>query len=316
MIRWVCLLLLLVPFSVLANTSFTYQGQLMDGGQPFSGEVDIEYALYANDSGGSAIRSGRRSVQVSDGLFQLEIDFGTQAYESGLWLELTVDGQTLDPRQLITAAPLAIRSLDAGGGSQWVDEGSGISYQGGNVAIGHPASGNPQTLSVRSESGEDPFSVLNQTGIRTLHAQNNAGITVGGFFLAPDNGLMVHGDAAQELGSNGLVKAAAVVQCSTAATAEVIRFFNNDRTVSTDVTVTGLNTGRCRVNFGMNLSGRYWQVTPVQDPAGADFGASDTVRLANCHIWNQSPNSHELTCGVRVGGSGSYVGMPIMITIF
>ncbi len=292
MIRWICLLLLLVPLSVLANTSFTYQGQLMDGGQPFSGEVDIEYALYASDSGGSAVRSGRRSVQVSDGLFQLEIDFGTPAYESGLWLELTVDGQTLDPRQPITAAPLAIRSLDAGGGSQWVDEGSGISYQGGNVAVGHPATGNPQTLSVRSESGEDPFSVLNQTGIRTLHAQNNAGITVGGFFLAPDNGLMVHGDAAQERTSYGFAKVGAVIECGDqggGVPGSIVRGFNNVPSANPPGVLEYLpaqdSVGNCQVELGF----------PLTDSIIVAMGGSFSGRNVECGV----SQTTRLRCRVR-----------------
>jgi hypothetical protein len=72
---------------------------------------------------------------VVDGLFQVDLDFGEQAYASGLWLAIEVENEHLVPRQAITGAPFAISSTP-GSGSNWNISGADIHYSGGNVGIG------------------------------------------------------------------------------------------------------------------------------------------------------------------------------------
>jgi trimeric autotransporter adhesin len=93
----------------------TYQGQLQDSSGPADIEVDIVFELYEQDEGGSPIASDSHDdVVVTDGLFQVELDFGSGVFDgSERWLEVIVDGQELTPRQRITAAPVAIHALNA-----------------------------------------------------------------------------------------------------------------------------------------------------------------------------------------------------------
>ena len=55
---------------------FAYRGQLMDNGVPAHGDYDIEFALYADASGGlpiDVIRSG--AMELRDGMVDAPLDF-------------------------------------------------------------------------------------------------------------------------------------------------------------------------------------------------------------------------------------------------
>jgi hypothetical protein len=109
------------------NDSFTYQGTLNDNGAPANGLYDITFLVYDDEVGGSPVSSGTvtvNNVQVTDGLFSTEIDFGVfgSIFDSNTsrWLELRVSeagipGATiLEPRQKLTPATLANYALRAG----------------------------------------------------------------------------------------------------------------------------------------------------------------------------------------------------------
>ena len=109
----------------------TYQGRLLDNGTPFTGSVDMTFSLWTQESDGSEVDSQSFSgVSVSDGLFQVELFFGDEAYEDSLWIEVVADGTTLSPRQPITAVPLALHALDGGGEGFWELNGGLLLYSG------------------------------------------------------------------------------------------------------------------------------------------------------------------------------------------
>ncbi len=108
------ILLLAIGLTVAAQAGpLTYQGQLQDSSGLVDDQVDIVFELYDQDEGGSAMDTDvHNDVMVSDGLFQVELDFGSGVFDGGeRWLQVIVDGQELDPRQPITAAPLAVHAL-------------------------------------------------------------------------------------------------------------------------------------------------------------------------------------------------------------
>jgi hypothetical protein len=115
------LLWLLAPaLSMAQASSFTYQGQLRDAGQPFTGMADLEFRLYDQLSAGSQIGSAQslNAVPVEDGLFQVELDFGASVFDgSDRFLEITVDGSPLTPRQKVTATPYALLASGLATGS-------------------------------------------------------------------------------------------------------------------------------------------------------------------------------------------------------
>jgi len=101
-------------------TTFTYQGRLADGGAPANGTYDFEFKLYdaANMQVGSAVT--REDVQVLNGVFTVQLDFGN-VFDGGVrTLEIGVRpgvsvGQftTLAPRQPVTSTPESIHSATA-----------------------------------------------------------------------------------------------------------------------------------------------------------------------------------------------------------
>jgi hypothetical protein len=100
------------------GTAFTYQGRLTDGGDLANGTYDFEFKLYNAASGGGQVASTitKGDVTVTDGLFTVELDFGSGAFTGDArWLEIGVRAgssagayTTLTPRQPLTPAPYAL----------------------------------------------------------------------------------------------------------------------------------------------------------------------------------------------------------------
>ncbi len=113
---------LCLAFAVTAQTtSFVYQGNLVFSGQPANGNFDFEFALFDAATAGSQLGSTQtvNNVAVAAGVFTVNLDFGGQFPGANRFLEIRVRqaGQpgltTLAPRQPISSAPYAVRSLEA-----------------------------------------------------------------------------------------------------------------------------------------------------------------------------------------------------------
>ncbi len=97
------------------DTALTYQGRLLDAGNPANGLFDFEFSLWNAAGGGGGTQIGAtqilNDVPVTDGLFTVQIDFGADAFNNNdRWLEIVVDATTLSPRQPITRAPYSIQT--------------------------------------------------------------------------------------------------------------------------------------------------------------------------------------------------------------
>jgi len=127
------------------TTQFTYQGQLKQAGQPAEGGHSFDFKLFDSAAGGSQIGTTVTisSVAVTGGLFTVPLDFGQVAFAGARrWLEITVEGATLSPRQELTAAPYALYAANAPGSGLWTSSGDNIhNTNPGNVGIrnGTPA---------------------------------------------------------------------------------------------------------------------------------------------------------------------------------
>lgn len=105
------------------TTSFTYQGRLLDNGQPADGPYDVRFILYDAESGGSQVGGTiiKDDAAVSDGLFTVILDFGSNTFTgSARYLEIAVrpGGSTgafavLSPRRPVTATPYATHAYNA-----------------------------------------------------------------------------------------------------------------------------------------------------------------------------------------------------------
>src|SRR5438477_10440799 len=105
------------------TTSFIYQGRLTDGGTAANGNYDLQFALWDSLSGGAQVGSTQsvNTVAVSNGVFTVSLDFGTNAFNgANRFLEISArptgagSFTLLMPRQQITATPYAVRSTSAG----------------------------------------------------------------------------------------------------------------------------------------------------------------------------------------------------------
>lgn len=114
--------------AMAADTQFNYQGSLMESGAPMNGTADIDVTLWNALAAGAQIGATQSlvAVPVTDGLFSLDLDFGAAALDGDRWLEITVNGTTLSPRQKVTASPYSIQTRGI-----FVDD-------DGQVAIGTP----------------------------------------------------------------------------------------------------------------------------------------------------------------------------------
>ena len=119
--RWmtsiVGLLAFMAPSAALAQ-SITYQGQLTDASGPVNGPVNLQIRMFDAAAAGNQVGNtlNFNALNISDGLFTIPLNFGfnnTLAFSSGTarWLEITVNGTTLAPRQELTPAPYALRAM-------------------------------------------------------------------------------------------------------------------------------------------------------------------------------------------------------------
>ncbi len=142
---WLLVVALLVTLCVAAsapaqNMAFTYQGRITSGvgGSPSTGPVNLVVKLFATDTGGSPIGTQTiNGVPLLDGIFTVTLnsagEFSANPFAAGSdrWVEITVDGVTLAPRQKLSVAPMAAFSA-----APWVMNGTDLSYTAGNVGIG------------------------------------------------------------------------------------------------------------------------------------------------------------------------------------
>jgi len=102
------------------GTGFTYQGQLKDAGQPATGLYDIQVCLFDDPATPISLVCALDidDVPVADGIFTIAPDFGSAPFNGqARFLELRIRPgasagayTVLSPRQLITAAPEALRA--------------------------------------------------------------------------------------------------------------------------------------------------------------------------------------------------------------
>jgi hypothetical protein len=121
-LNWVQVLLVAglaaIPAQLIGQTTaFTYQGRLTDNGGPANGLYDLQFAIFASDSGGSNLTEPitTNNLGITNGLFTVTLDFGQGVFDGGgRWLEISartngaIDFLPLNPRQALTSVPTVI----------------------------------------------------------------------------------------------------------------------------------------------------------------------------------------------------------------
>ena len=117
------LLLISLEVAVAQSSSFTYQGQLQDGGNPANGSYDLQFRLFDALVSGGQIGSTQvvENVAVAAGIFTVSIDFGAASFPGAdRFLEIAVRPgasagafTALTPLQKVATTPYALQSLNA-----------------------------------------------------------------------------------------------------------------------------------------------------------------------------------------------------------
>jgi len=115
--------LTLSAYAQQPSTAFTYQGFLKDNNNPANARYNLQFTLYDAPTGGNQIGNPVvKDVQITNGLFTVEIDFGINPFSSGQrrWIEIGVRPFNstrpfviLDPRIELTPVPYAIYAQKA-----------------------------------------------------------------------------------------------------------------------------------------------------------------------------------------------------------
>jgi hypothetical protein len=184
--RCVYALAVILAFSGLAGatppgTAFTYQGRLVQNGQPVNGNVNMSFALFDAPTNGLQV-SGIIAIlePVQEGLFTQRLDFGAgilpYVERNTLWLQVSIGTAALSPRQEITAAPEALHATNADSASQAADLFT-VTGAAGTIAFdtGGPTIGKDATLPGLKIQSRDIYMVGDANDTPGLHLGPSTG---------------------------------------------------------------------------------------------------------------------------------------------
>jgi hypothetical protein len=112
------------PARASVQTDITYQGELRKAGDPFNGQANMTFRLYATALGGSPLQivAPPGPITVTNGRFTMQLAFDQNLFAGAeRWLEITVEEVgvagifTLSPRQPITSSPYSLYAMNAYG---------------------------------------------------------------------------------------------------------------------------------------------------------------------------------------------------------
>ncbi len=103
----------------LSATTINYQGRLADStGSPITDDnVPVTFTIYDASEGGNALWNESHVVNIANGLFNVGLgDYTSGGIPTNIWngdryLEITVEDETLTPRELIRSVPVAGMAL-------------------------------------------------------------------------------------------------------------------------------------------------------------------------------------------------------------
>ena len=272
------------------TSAISYQGVLEENGSPVNGSRNMIFRLYS-DSGcatqvGSSIDVG--SVQVNDGLFSVALPVDQDDFNGqGLWLEIEVGGTRIGC-QAIRPAPYALS----------LRPGAVISDTSTSIYIGFDQRRGSFPLVV-------DYGLMAETKNGLAHAvyglahgalsrgvigssDNASGYGVYGSNSAGGYAGYFGGKVGQGRTDNGLVKASVYAYCANSSST-IYRSFNNVN--STSITISnGASNGRCTIDFGFDVSDRFWSATSyglVAQSVSCQLGTSNDQ--IDCYRWSTAP---------------------------
>jgi hypothetical protein len=287
-----------LAISSIVSPSISYQGKLVGNSRnPLSGDYDMLFQLWDAQTGGNPVGDviTKTNVAVEDGLFDVKLNVNPDDFNGqGLWLEVTVGGETLTPTQQILPSPYALS----------LRPGAIISDTGSYVELNKyqpmdPYSAKFGVYAQTDGGGDFQYGLWGRGGTAGVYGYSTGGCGVYAAAGASGTALCVAGDAIQMRDSNGLVKAAVYANCGPSSS--IYRSFNNVN--STEITIaSGTSNGECTIDFGFDISDRFWVA----------MGEYDAPRIVNCEL---NSNHNKLDC-YRFDDSGAGISGHIMVLVY
>lgn len=248
----------------VVSSKFSYQGVLKEGGSPATGSRDMTFRLYSDSLCIGQVGSDivKNDVPVAHGLFSVDLEVMQSLFNGqALWLEVVV-GSTAIGCQEILAVPYALS----------LNPGAIISDTRSLVHL------NDHGTTFPPNPTDWEFAVYAQA----VGADTNYGVYGSGSTAA----FYGDGDVRQTRDANGTVKAGVYVDCNDDFILGPIREFNNVDGDSFSYSA-GANPGTCTINFGFDISDRYWLATAVgNQPCFVTCSLGATNDQLVCMRWN------------------------------
>lgn len=187
-----------------------YQGRLLKAdGSPETGSVQMGFTIFDQASGGTALWTEQQNLALSDGYYATLLGIGTalsgNVFGSGeRFLEVSVGGSALSPRQPMASVPYALVSTSLSGGAV---NATSVSINGKTVIDSTGKLTGPAGYSVTAGSGLSvtgtSLSLPTCAAGQVLKFNNgwacapdaNSGGTVSSVTSAPNQGIIVGGTA-------------------------------------------------------------------------------------------------------------------------
>ena len=255
---------------------------------PATGTYDFQFAVY--DAGGqqqpqpSPITITRPGVNVANGLFTVQLDFGATAFPGAdRYLEIAVKKPAdsaftvLTPRQQLASTPYAIRSANATN----ADNATNATNFTGN--LGGDVTGTQSATVVSSINGQSATSVANGTqAANNAASSNSAGAIVkrdgSGNFAAGTVTANLSGNAdsattASSVSATGGDSVVTAINASS-STIDGARLPSTLATQNGSNTFSGPNTFTTTPTFGAGLSANSQRIKGVGVPTASDDAAT------------------------------------------
>jgi hypothetical protein len=115
-----------------------YQGRLMDGTNLVHGPVELGFSLFTSAAGGTLLFEDARNADIVDGLYEARIgefpvlgNLMQALTNANVWLQVSVDGTPLSPRERLVAVPYALHVR-----GMLIDEQGNVLFNSGPQTLG------------------------------------------------------------------------------------------------------------------------------------------------------------------------------------
>ena len=264
-----------------------YQGRLINGATPVDGATTIVFDIYDVATGGASLWSETLTPTVTDGLYAVELGHTTSLAgifdgSSSRYLQLTIDGTPLLPRERILSVAYALNAATADQAALATNV-SSDSITSAKIVDGTVSatdldsdyvdvSGDTMTGALNIDSGAGNDLVIGSSGDNVMIGQsangNDLGAAVGAYANGYDYG------AAMGRGANGNALGVALGNATHGGTEGVaIGGFANGRTAGTAVghLTFAANSG---VAVGYWANGNNYGVGMGHEANGYNYGAA------------------------------------------